>query len=188
MEEPKCGVSRVTEAYCLGRLQCIWQDCASTTDRRRRWTWDTLHIHCHFIEVQSLNMFWALLAHHQETLHERSFSDFCVIVDVGWSQDLGRNLNKLIVWSVYQVGCVIMLLWAYATVGKWYPLSVLSWESWWSTVFNSTNTLTPSFGYKPQGMVLTLLTRYRHLMTVETAVLYAVEAAHYDHFWSRDFW
>jgi hypothetical protein len=39
---------------------------------------DTLHFHYHFIEVQSLDMFRALLAHHQETLHECSFGDCCV--------------------------------------------------------------------------------------------------------------
>jgi hypothetical protein len=39
---------------------------------------DTLHFHYHFIEVQSLEMFRALLAHHQETLHKCSVVDYCV--------------------------------------------------------------------------------------------------------------
>jgi hypothetical protein len=33
----------------------------------------------HFIKVQSLDMFRALLAHPQETLHERRFGDYCVL-------------------------------------------------------------------------------------------------------------
>jgi hypothetical protein len=36
-------------------------------------------------------MFRALLAHHQEILHECSFGDLCAVVDVGWSQVLGEK-------------------------------------------------------------------------------------------------
>jgi hypothetical protein len=46
--------------------------------------------HLHFIKVQSLDMFRALLAHLQEALHERRFGDLCAVVDLGWSQDVGR--------------------------------------------------------------------------------------------------
>jgi hypothetical protein len=35
-------------------------------------------------------MFRALLAHIQEALHERRIGDLCAVVDVGWSQDVGR--------------------------------------------------------------------------------------------------
>jgi hypothetical protein len=37
-----------------------------------------LHFHYHFVEVQSLDLFQALLAYHQETLCECSFDDYCV--------------------------------------------------------------------------------------------------------------
>jgi hypothetical protein len=50
----------------------------------------------HFIDVQCLDMFRALLAHPQEALHERRIGDLCAVVDVGWSQDMGRgSLNVL---------------------------------------------------------------------------------------------
>jgi hypothetical protein len=59
----------------------------------------------HFIKVQSLDMFRALIAHLQETLHECRFDDLCEVVDVGWSQGVERlyypkhvetlNLNKV---------------------------------------------------------------------------------------------
>jgi hypothetical protein len=39
------------------------------------------------IEVQNLDMFRTLLAHHQEALHECRFDDLCAVVKVGWSQD-----------------------------------------------------------------------------------------------------
>jgi hypothetical protein len=38
-------------------------------------------------------MFQALVAHRQEILHKCSFGDLCAVVDVGWSQDLGRLPN-----------------------------------------------------------------------------------------------
>jgi ribonucleotide reductase beta subunit family protein with ferritin-like domain len=41
---------------------------------------DTLHSHFHFIKTQSLDMFWASLAHPQEALHEHSFGGFIVLL------------------------------------------------------------------------------------------------------------
>jgi hypothetical protein len=54
----------------------------------------TLHFHLHFINVHSLNMYRALLAHLQETLHGRRFGDYCVCLEIwvglgvweGWVQ------------------------------------------------------------------------------------------------------
>jgi hypothetical protein len=69
---------------CLHR--CIWQTFAFGNKHNQL---DTLQFHYHFIEVKSLDMFRALLAHHQETVHVCSFGDLCAVVDVGWSQDSG---------------------------------------------------------------------------------------------------
>jgi hypothetical protein len=38
----------------------------------------TLHSHFHFIETQSLDVFWTSLAHPQEALHEHSFGECSV--------------------------------------------------------------------------------------------------------------
>jgi hypothetical protein len=38
----------------------------------------TFHFYLQFIKVQNLDMFRALLAHHQEALHERRIGDNCV--------------------------------------------------------------------------------------------------------------
>jgi hypothetical protein len=38
----------------------------------------TFNFHLHFINIQSLDVFRALLAHLQETLNERRFGDYCV--------------------------------------------------------------------------------------------------------------
>jgi hypothetical protein len=39
-----------------------------------------MYFHFHFIKVQCLDMFRALLAHLQEALHERRFGDYCVLL------------------------------------------------------------------------------------------------------------
>jgi hypothetical protein len=41
---------------------------------------DTLHIYFHIIKTQSLDMFWASLAHPQEALHEHSFGGCSVLL------------------------------------------------------------------------------------------------------------
>jgi hypothetical protein len=41
-------------------------------------------------------MFRALLAHLQETLHERRFGDLCAVVDVGWSRVVGSNARNML--------------------------------------------------------------------------------------------
>jgi hypothetical protein len=46
-------------------------------------------LHLHFIKVQSLDMFRALLAHLPVALPERRFCDLCAVADVGWSRDVG---------------------------------------------------------------------------------------------------
>jgi hypothetical protein len=46
----------------------------------------------HFIDVQYLDMFRALLAHPQEALPERRIGDCCV--QLGWSQGMGRLPEK----------------------------------------------------------------------------------------------
>lgn len=56
--------------------------------------------------------------------------------------------------------------WVYFTFGIWFSFSVLSWES------GCSDTLALSFGCKPHGVLLILLTRWMHLMTVETSMLY----------------
>jgi hypothetical protein len=45
----------------------------------------------HFIDAQCLDVFRALLAHPQEALHERRIGDLCAVVDVDWSQGMGRR-------------------------------------------------------------------------------------------------
>jgi hypothetical protein len=46
-----------------------------------------------FINVQCLDMFQALLAHPHESLHGRRWWLLCVVVDVGWSRDVGSLPN-----------------------------------------------------------------------------------------------
>ena len=51
------------------------------------------HFHLHFIEVQCLDMFRALLAHLQEALHERRFGDCCV------------RLSMWVGLRIWELGC-----------------------------------------------------------------------------------
>jgi hypothetical protein len=41
-------------------------------------------------------MFRALLAHPQEALHKRRVGELCAVVDVGWSQDVGRRQSCVV--------------------------------------------------------------------------------------------
>jgi hypothetical protein len=51
----------------------------------------------HFIDVQSLDMFRALLAHLQETLHERRFGDYCVQLQMWVGLRIAHNSNQFCV-------------------------------------------------------------------------------------------
>jgi hypothetical protein len=62
--------------------------------RNKQFQTDT-HFTFHFTVVHNLDMFRALLAHPQEALHKRRVGDRCVrVVDLGWSQDVGRKTIK----------------------------------------------------------------------------------------------
>jgi hypothetical protein len=49
----------------------------------------------HFIDVQCLDMFRAILAHPQEAIHGQNWWLLCAIVDVGWYQDMEDNFHTL---------------------------------------------------------------------------------------------
>jgi hypothetical protein len=51
----------------------------------------------HFITVQTLDMFGALLAHLQETLHERRFGDYCVRLCCGLDSGCGKIVMNFVI-------------------------------------------------------------------------------------------